>query len=126
MTSWGDSSSPRPTQDRSKRSFTATIKAQFRQLAKLLTIPPAEKRRQTRGGFRQAAYDVIRWMKALKPPVITQPVQRQDERSAERRQHDEHAYEEAREPELWEWNNMDADVEDDAHYGQHNYASPEP
>ena len=122
MTSWGDSSSPRPTQARSKGSFTATIKAQFRQLAKLLTIPPAEQRRQTRGGFRQAAYDVIRWMKALKPPVITQPVQRQDERPP----HDEHAYEEMREPELWEWNNMDADVEDDAHHAQQNYPSPEP
>jgi hypothetical protein len=62
MTSWGDSSSPRPTQDRSKSSLAGMLKQQFRQLVKVLTDrepAPAPKRKtrrteETRRGFKMA------------------------------------------------------------------------
>ncbi|MDP9128351.1 MAG: hypothetical protein M3N08_08860 [Pseudomonadota bacterium] len=66
MTSWGDSNAPRPTQNRSKGSFAATIKAQFRPLVKVLTDrepAPASQRRQkeeTRRGLMMAARRFMR------------------------------------------------------------------
>jgi hypothetical protein len=71
MMSWGDSSSPRPTQDRSKSSLAGMLKQQFRQLAKALTLPPAAKRRrtdETRGAFKMAVAKLIRWTKPRKLP----------------------------------------------------------